>query len=449
MKASVEKIEKNQVKLTIEVDAQDFEKSVEKAYHKNKRKIAVPGFRKGKAPRKIIEHYYGEGVFYEDALNEACPDAYIKAVEETGIEPVDQPEIEIVQVGSGKNLIFHATVTVKPEVELGQYKGIEIEKVEYNVTDQDVDQRIEQVREQNARWISVEDGPAKEGHRLTIDFKGYINGEAFEGGSAEKFDLELGSGQFIPGFEEQLVGVKAGEEKEIKVTFPEDYAVENLKGKEATFVVKVHDIKEKELPALDDEFAKDVSEFDTLDEYRADIKNSMEKNAQEAAKAEMETKLIEKISQNAKVDIPDVMVERQLDNMMQDFDFRLRFQGMDLERYVSIMGISMDEFRAQYKDEAYNRVKNQLVLEKIIKVEKIEATDEDLEKEYKRLAEQYNQDVDQVKKSYEGREDGLKDSIVIQKTIDFLMDNAVLVEKSDDEASEQSKEAEESKETEE
>lgn len=446
MRTSVEKIEKNQVRLKIEVDAQEFEKSIEKAYHKNKKNIAVPGFRKGKAPRKIIEHYYGEGIFYEDALNEACPEAYIKAVEETGIEPVDQPDIEIIQVGSGQNLIFNATVTVKPEVELGEYKGIEIEKVEYNVTDQDVEDRIEQVREQNARWISVEDGPAKEGDRLTIDFKGYINGEAFEGGSAENFALELGSGQFIPGFEEQLVGVKAGEEKEIKVTFPEDYHAEDLKGKEATFVVKVHDIKEKELPALDDDFAKDVSEFDTLDEYKADIKSSMERNAQEAAKAEMENKLIEKISENAKVDIPDVMVERQLDTMMRDFDFQLRFQGMDLERYVNIIGMSMDDFRAQYKDEAYNRVKNQLVIEKIIQVEKIEVTEEDFEKEYARLAEQYKQDVEQVKKRYEGREEGLRDSIQIQKAIDFLMDNAVLVEKSEDEDSDQSKEAE-SKET--
>lgn len=446
MRTSVEKIEKNQVRLKIEVDAQEFEKSIEKAYHKNKKNIAVPGFRKGKAPRKIIEHYYGEGIFYEDALNEACPEAYIKAVEETGIEPVDQPDIEIIQVGSGQNLIFNATVTVKPEVELGEYKGIEIEKVEYNVTDQDVEDRIEQVREQNARWISVEDGPAKEGDRLTIDFKGYINGEAFEGGSAENFALELGSGQFIPGFEEQLVGVKAGEEKEIKVTFPEDYHAEDLKGKEATFVVKVHDIKEKELPALDDDFAKDVSEFDTLDEYKADIKSSMERNAQEAAKAEMENKLIEKISENAKVDIPDVMVERQLDTMMRDFDFQLRFQGMDLERYVNIIGMSMDDFRAQYKDEAYNRVKNQLVIEKIIQVEKIVVTEEDFEKEYARLAEQYKQDVEQVKKRYEGREEGLRDSIQIQKAIDFLMDNAVLVEKSEDEDSDQSKEAE-SKET--
>ncbi len=440
MKATVEKIEKNQVKLKIEVDAQDFEKSLERAYHKNKRHITVPGFRKGRAPRKIIERYYGEGIFYEDALNEACPDAYIKAVEETGIEPVDQPEIEIIQVGSGKNLIFNATVTVKPEVELGEYKGIEIEKVEYNVTDRDVDERLELIREQNARWIAVEDEPAEEGNRLTIDFKGYIDGEAFEGGSAENFVLELGSGQFIPGFEEQLVGTKAGEQKEIKVTFPEDYAVEDLKGKEATFVVKVHDIKKKELPALDDEFAKDVSEFETLDEYKADLKKSMERNAKETAKAEMEMKLIEKVSENAKVDIPEVMVERELDNIIRDFDFRLRFQGMDLERYVEIIGTSMDEFRAQYRDEAYNRVKNQLVIEKIIQVENIEVTDEDLEKEYEKLAEQYKQEVEQVKKNYKGREEQLKNSIVVQKAIDFLMDNAVLVEKSNDEAPEQSEE---------
>lgn len=443
MKASVEKIEKSQVKLKIEVDAKDFEKAVEKAYQKNKNRIMVPGFRKGKAPRKIIERYYGETIFYEDALNEACPDAYVRAVEETRIEPVDQPNIEIVQMGPGENLIFNATVTVKPEVELGEYKGIEIEKVEYNVTDQDVEERINQIREQNARWLSVEDGTAKEGHRLTIDFKGYINGEAFEGGSAEKFPLELGSGQFIPGFEEQLVGTKVGEEKEIQVVFPEDYHVEELKGKEATFSVKVHEIKEKELPALDDEFAKDASEFDTLDEFRADIKKSMEKNAQERAKAEMENQLLKKVTENAHVDIPDVMVETQLDSILRDFDFGLRFQGLDLERYLQIIGISMNDFRAQYKDEAYNRVKTQLVLEKIASEEKIEATEEDLEKEYARMAEQYKQDVEKVKENYKGREQGLKESIAIQKTIDFLMDNAVQIEKAHNESTEQSEKTEE------
>jgi len=443
VKATVEKIDKNQVKLKIEVDAQEFEKSMEKAYQKNKNKIVIPGFRKGKAPRKIIERYYGEAIFYEDALNDACPNAYIKAVEETGIEPVDQPEIEVIQVGSGENLIFNATVTVKPEVELGEYKGIEIDKVEYNVTDQDVEQRIEQVREQNARWISLENGTAEKGHRLTIDFKGYINGEAFEGGSADNFALELGSGHFIPGFEEQLIGASIGEEKEIKVVFPEDYHAEDLRGKEATFTVKVHDIKKKELPELDDEFAKDVSEFNTLEEYKADLKKSMERSAQERAKFEMENQLLQKVVENAKVDIPDVMVETQLDSIMQEYDFRLRFQGLDLQRYLQIIGTSMDDFRAQYKDEAYNRVKSQLVLEKIALEEKIEVTDEDLDKEYERIAEESKQDIEKVKQNYKGREQGLKASLLIQKTIDFLMDNAVQVEKPQSESPEEEEKTEE------
>jgi trigger factor len=440
VKTSVEKLENSKVKLEIEVDAQQFDEAMEKAYLKNRGSITIPGFRKGKAPRKIIERYYGEGIFYEDAINEACPKAYDEAVRESGIEPVEQPTIDIVQIGGGQNFIFTAEVTVKPEVELGQYKGIEINKVEYNVTDQDIDEQLEMVREQNARWISVEDRAAKEGDLLTIDYKGYVDGEAFEGGTAENQTLEIGSQRFIPGFEEQLIGVKVGEEKEIQVTFPEEYHAEDLKGKEATFEIKVHEIKEKELPELDDEFVKDISEFDTLEEYKDNLRKTMEENSKQREKVEMENQLLEKVVENAKVDIPEVMVENEIDAMVRDMDFRLRYQGMNLQTYLDMINTTMEDFRAQFKDDAYNRVKLQLTIDQIIKEEKIEATDEDLEREYTRIAEEYKLDLDRVKNDYQGREEGLKNSLAVQKAVDFLMEHAVVVEKQEETQEEQESE---------
>ena len=446
MKTSVEKLENNKVKLEIEVDAQQFDEAMQKAYLKNRNHITIPGFRKGKAPRQIIERYYGEGIFYEDAINEACPKAYEEAVRESGIEPVDQPTIDIVQIGGGQNLIFTAEVTVKPEVELGQYKGIEINKVEYNVTDQDIDDQLEMIREQNARWVAVQDRPAKEGDLLTIDYKGFVDGEAFEGGTAEKQTLEIGSQRFIPGFEEQLVGMNIGDEKEIQVTFPEEYHAEDLKGKDATFEIKVHEIKEKELPELDDEFVKDISEFDTLEEYKANLRKTMEENAKQREKIEMENQLLEKVVENAKVDIPEVMVENEIDAMVRDMDFRMRYQGLDLQTYLDMINTSTEDFRAQFKDEAYNRVKLQLTLEQVIKEEKIEVSDEDLEREYAKIAEQYKLDLDRVKKDYQGREEGLKRSLAVQKAVDFLMENAVIVEKQEEAQEDQESKEEEAQE---
>ena len=443
MKTSVEKLENSKVKLEIEVDAQQFDEAMQKAYIKNRKHINIPGFRKGRAPRQIIERYYGEGIFYEDAINEACPKAYEEAVRESGIEPVDQPTIDIVQIGGGKSLIFTAEVTVKPEVELGQYKGIEINKVEYNVTDQDIDDQLQMIREQNARWVSVQDRPAKEGDLLTIDYKGYVDGEAFEGGTAENQTLEIGSQRFIPGFEEQLVGMNVGDEKEIQVTFPEEYHAENLKGKEATFEIKVHEIKEKELPELDDEFVKDISEFDTLEEYKANLRKTMEENAKQREKVEMENQLLEKVVENAKVDIPEVMVENEIDAMVRDMDFRMRYQGLDLQSYLDMINTSMEDFRAQFKNDAYNRVKLQLTLEQVIKEEKIEASDEDLEREYAKIAEQYKLDVDRVKNDYQGQEESLKRSLAVQKAVDFLMENAVIVEKQEQTQEEEQESTEE------
>ncbi|NLN40705.1 MAG: trigger factor [Clostridiales bacterium] len=443
MKTSVEKLENSKVKLEIEVDAQQFDEAMQKAYIKNRKHINIPGFRKGRAPRQIIERYYGEGIFYEDAINEACPKAYEEAVRESGIEPVGQPTIDIVQIGGGKSLIFTAEVTVKPEVELGQYKGIEINKVEYNVTDQDIDDQLQMIREQNARWVSVQDRPAKEGDLLTIDYKGYVDGEAFEGGTAENQTLEIGSQRFIPGFEEQLVGMNVGDEKEIQVTFPEEYHAENLKGKEATFEIKVHEIKEKELPELDDEFVKDISEFDTLEEYKANLRKTMEENAKQREKVEMENQLLEKVVENAKVDIPEVMVENEIDAMVRDMDFRMRYQGLDLQSYLDMINTSMEDFRALFKNDAYNRVKLQLTLEQVIKEEKIEASDEDLEREYAKIAEQYKLDVDRVKNDYQGQEESLKRSLAVQKAVDFLMENAVIVEKQEQTQEEEQESTEE------
>jgi len=428
VKATAEKTEKNSVKLTIEIDAEEFDKSMQKAYLKNRKHITIPGFRKGRAPRKLIEQFYGEAIFYEDAANDIIFSTYDDAVKDTGIEPVSQPEIDIVQIGDGQNFIYSADVTVKPEVELGEYKGIEIEKVEYNVTDDDVEDKISQIREENARLISIEDRPVQEGDRVTLDYKGMIDGEAFEGGSAENASLEIGSDTFIPGFEEQLLGMNIGDEKEINVTFPADYHVEELKGKEAMFKVNLKDIKEKELPELDDEFAKDVSEFDTLDEYKADVKEKLEELAQNNMKAEMENNLLQKIVENANVDIPDPMIDSEIDRQINELDFTLRYQGLSLEQYLTFTGTSMDDIRSQYRDQAYNTVKLGLVLEKIGEVEEIEVDDDDLEKEFERLSEQYGRDVEDIKKDFEPNVEYIRGNLKTQKTVDFLMDNVIIVE---------------------
>jgi trigger factor len=423
-KTTLEKLDNNKVKLTIHVGQDSFEEGMQKSYLKNRKSISIPGFRKGKVPRKVMEQYFGESILYEDAINEVFPPAYDQAVKETGIEPVDRPELDIVQIGSGQDFIFTAEVTVKPEVELGQYKGFEVDRVEYIVTDEEVEERIKQTLEQNARWVSVEDRPVKTGDRVILDYSGSIDGELFEGGTAEKQNLEIGSGHFIPGFEEQMVGMELGEEKDLKVTFPEEYHAEELRGKEATFHVKLHEIKEKELPDLDDEFAKDVSEFDTLDEYRADIKQKLEKNAEERSNTELKNNLIDLAVNNAKVDIPDVMVDFELDNMLRDIDNQLRYNGLNIESYLKIANTSIDDFRAQYKDDAYNRVKTQLVIEAIGKAENIEVSEEDYEKQYELLAKQYNQEVETIKKSLQGGLEHLENSIIAEKTIELLVDEA-------------------------
>ena len=431
VKVTMENLENNKVKLEVHVDLETFDKGMDKSYLKNRKGISVPGFRKGRVPRKIIERHYGESIFYEDAINEVFPDAYDEAVREMSIEPVDKPVLDIIQVGNGQELIFTAEVIVKPEVELGQYKGIEVEIAEYNVTDDEVNHQLEHALENNARWISIEDRGVKNGDRVSLDYSGSIDGELFPGGTAEQQSLEIGSNQFIPGFEEQLVDMMPEEERDITVKFPEEYQAEELKGKDAVFHVKIHEIKEKELPDLDDEFAKDVSEFDSLDEYKADLKQKLQDNANEQSKTTMENDLVKKISENAKVEIPDVMVEKEIDGMIREMEYRLKYNGLDLEKYLKMTNTSLDDFRAQYRDDAYNRVKTQLVLEAITKAENITATEEDIEKKYVKLADQHKRDIEDIKKNFSNNLKYIEGGILVQKTIDQLMADATLVEKKD------------------
>ncbi|MTI65514.1 MAG: trigger factor [Firmicutes bacterium] len=428
MNSTVEKKENNKVTLKIEVEESKFEEGIQKSYKKNRGRFNIPGFRKGKVPRKIIEMNYGVEVFYEDAVNFILPEAYDKAIEEHGLEPVDRPDIDIEELEKGKPVIFKAEVTVKPEVDLGEYKGIEVEKVEYNVTEDDVDEEIKNMQERNARIIEVEDRKSKEGDTLVLDYEGYIDGEKFEGGSAENQTLELGANKFIPGFEEQLVEKEAGEETEIKVTFPEDYQAEDLAGKEATFKVKIHEIKEKELPELDDEFAKDVSEFDTLEELKEDTKKKLEEQAENKEKAERENNVIEKVNENCEVDIPEAMIESQLENEVRNFEYRLRYQGLDMDKYFELTNTSLEDLKEQMRPNAEKVVKSDLVLETIGEKEDIEVTDEELNEELEKLAEQYNQDIAKFKKNMRDQDlDYIKKGIIKKKTVQYLVDNAKMV----------------------
>lgn len=428
MNVKVENIEKNVVQLEIEVESGKFEQGMQKSYLKNVKKYNVPGFRKGKAPRNIIERYYGEQVFYEDAINIVCADAYDEAVEQNNIFPVDRPDIDIKQIGKGENLIFTASVTVKPEVELGQYKDIEVEKIETNVTDEDVDKEIQKTADKNARVITVEDRPIQTDDIAIINFEGFVDGVAFEGGKGEDFSLTIGSGQFIPGFEEQLIGLNAGEEKDVNVTFPEDYNSVELAGKPTLFKVKVNEIKFREIPALDDEFAKDVSEFDTLAEYKEDVKKQLVKTAEQKAEHETEDKVVDKVVENTNIEVPQVMVDKRVESLIYDFQMRLQYQGLDLGHYMSMMGMDMDTFKQQFAVRAEKEVKSQLVLEKVGQVENIDATEEELSEEIKKLAENYKQSEEDFKKYLKDDDmEYIKKDLILKKTVGFLMENAKIV----------------------
>ena len=425
MKVTKEQQEKNSVKLTITVDEETFEKGVQKAYLKNVKKIALPGFRKGKAPRKIIEQYYGAGVFFEDAINFVCPEAYEEALKETGVEAVSRPEIDVVEIESGKDFVFTATVTTKPEVELGDYNAISVKKVTYRTTQKEIEAEIKKVQEQNARIIPVEDRAVKEGDLTVIDFEGFTDGVAFDGGKGTDYSLEIGSGAFIPGFEDQLVGAEIGKEVEVNVTFPKDYHSEEKKKKKAMFKVTVKEIKEKQLPEINDDFVKDVSEFDTLDDYKKDIKEKIAKSNEQRGRQETENNVIDEVLKIATVEIPDCMIDTQLENIARDFDYRLSMQGLNLAKYLEMTGSNIDAFKEQFKDQAEKQVKTSLVLEAVAKAENVKATEKDIEAEMKKVAESYNMELDKVKDLFKDEErKSLENEIITQKTVDLLVKNA-------------------------
>ncbi|MBE5877912.1 MAG: trigger factor [Lachnospiraceae bacterium] len=396
MSLKVEKLEGNMAKLTIEASAEDFEKALESAFQKNKGKLSVPGFRKGKVPRKMVEQMYGKEVFYEDAANALIPYAYSKALEECEEEIVSQPKIDVVQVEAGKPFIFTAEVALKPEVTLGKYKGVSVKKADLTVTDEEVDAALDRERESNARTITVEDRAVKDGDMTVLDFEGFVDGVAFEGGKGENYPLTIGSNSFIPGFEAQLVGAELNKEVEVNVTFPEDYHAAELAGKPAVFKCTIKEIKEKELPALDDEFASEVSEFDTLAEYKEDIKKNLVAKKEEAAKREKEDAVIEAIIADAKMDIPEAMIQTQQRQIVDDFAQRLQMQGLSIEQYFQFTGLTAEAFLEQAKPQAEKRIKSRLVLEAVVAAEKIESTEEEYKEEIAKMAEMYKMEVAKV-----------------------------------------------------
>lgn len=421
------KTEKNVATLSITVPAADFEAAVQKTYMKERGKFNLQGFRKGKAPRKIIEMNYGEGVFFDGALDVALSPAYAKAIEELKIEPVARPDIDIKEIGKGKDLVFEAVVAVKPEVTIGEYKGLEVEAVKAEVSEEDLATELKKQQEMNGRLVAVEDRAIEDGDTAIIDFEGFVAEEAFEGGKGENHNLVIGSGSFIPGFEEQLIGKNIGENVEVNVTFPEPYQSAELAGKDAVFKVEVKGIKVKELPELDDEFAKDTSEFDTIEELKTDIKAKMEESAKSQSEAATRDRVIDAVVANMTAEIPDQMVEAEIDGMLQDFEYQLRYQGLDLEKYLEFTGSNMQTMRETMQDDALVRVRTSLTLETISKQESIEVTDEDLEKEFERLAEQQGQAVEEVKKMFGTQTEYMKASIETRKTVDFLVENTKLV----------------------
>ncbi len=425
MSLQVEKLEKNMAKLTIEVPAEELEKAIENVYQRTKKNISIPGFRKGKVPRKMVERMYGKEVFYEDAVNDLLPDAYEAALDECEEEIVSSPKIEVVQVEAGKPLIFTAEVATKPEIGLGKYKGVKIDKIDTEVTEEEVNAELDRERENNARNIAVEDRPVKDGDMTIIDFEGFVDGVPFEGGKGEDYPLTIGSGAFIPGFEEQLVGAEIGKEAEVNVTFPENYQAEELKGKAALFKCTVKEIKEKELPELDDEFASEVSEFDTLAEYKEDIKKNLTERKEREAKNAKEDAVIDAIINDSDIEIPEPMLETQQKQMADDFAQRIQMQGIKLEQYFQITGSNYDTLLEQIKPQAEKRIKSRLVLEAVVAKEGIEVSEEEYVKETERMAEIYQMEAEKVREMLGDKEKGqvMKD-LAIQKAVEFVVENA-------------------------
>ena len=425
MSVQVEKLEHNMAKLTIEVPETELEAAIEKAYQKQKKSISLPGFRKGKAPRVMIEKMYGKGVFLEDAANSLIPVQYSLAAGESGLEIVSQPTIDVTQLEPGKPFIFTAEVAVKPEVTLGEYKGVEVEKQNTEVLDEEIDAEIFKERESNSRMIDVEDRAVENGDTVNLDFEGFVDGEPFEGGKGEGYPLVIGSNTFIPGFEEQLIGANIDEEKEVNVTFPEDYQAEELKGKAAVFKCKVNRIQKKELPEVDDEFAKDVSEFDTLEEYKADIRKKLAEEKEKDAQRAKEDAVINKIIETSEMDIPDAMVDAQIDQMADDFGRRMQSQGLSLEQYFQFTGLTMEKLRDELKPQALKRIQTRLVLEKIAEVEDIQPTEEQVDEEIKKMAEMYNMEADKLKEMIgEYEMEQMKKDMAVQQAVTFVADAA-------------------------
>ncbi|MFR2571360.1 MAG: trigger factor [Clostridia bacterium] len=425
MECKVEKTKNaNEVKLNITIEAEKFDEAIKKVYFKSAKYFNIPGFRKGKAPINIVEKYYGKEIFYEDAFNDVVPEELEKAVEENKLEVVSRPDIDVTQIGKGQDLIFTAVFQTKPEVKLGKYKGVEIEKIQYKVTAKDVEHELGHMQEHNSRLISIEDRPVEKGDIANIDFEGFVDGVAFDGGKAEGHDLEIGSNTFIPGFEDQVIGMKIDEEKDIKVTFPKEYFSKDLAGKEATFKVKVNEIKKKELPKLDDDFAKDVSEFDTLKELKASIKEKQQKQNDEKAKYETQEAVMKAVCDDMKVEIPSGMIETETENMTREMEQRLSYQGLKLEQYLQMMGKTKEDMQKEYEPQAVESIKSRLALEAVIKAEKIEVPDVDVDEKIKEMAKNYGKENDEEFLKNENVRNYIKQGLESEKAIDFLVKNA-------------------------
>ena len=426
MSLQVENLEKNMAKLTIEVPASEFEKALQSAYNKQKKSISVPGFRKGKVPRQMVEKMYGPEIFYEDAANELIPTAYEEELKNCDLEIVSRPTVDIVQIKKGENFIFTAEVAVKPEVTLGEYKGMEVDKTSTRVTQKEVEAKIKEEAEKNARTVTVEGRPVQDGDEVILDFEGFVDGEAFEGGKGENYPLTIGSGSFIPGFEEQLVGTEAEKEVEVKVTFPEEYHAEELKGKEAVFKCTVHEIKEKQIPEIDDEFAAEVSEFDTLDEYKADVKAKIKEQKENEGKQKKEDQAVEQAVANATMEIPEAMIDEQVRQMVNEFAQNMQYQGISFEQYCQITGMTLEKIQEETRPQAVKRIETRLVLEAIAKAENIEVTEERLDEEIKKMAESYNMEADKLKELMgEEEKKQMMEDIAVQDAVTFLVENAV------------------------
>lgn len=425
MAVKCEEVEKNLSKLTFEVSSEEFEKAIDKVYNRNKSKFNVPGFRKGKAPKSIIIKYYTKAVFYDDALNDLLPGAYEAALKESGLDVVARPEFDVEEIKEGEPVVFTALVTTRPEVKLGEYKGIKVAKVDYTITDEDIDKDIAATQQRNARLVTVDDRAVQSGDIAVIDFEGFVDDVAFEGGKGEGYELEIGSNTFIPGFEDQLIGANVDDLVDVNVTFPEEYHAEELKGKPAVFKVKVNEIKVRELPELDDDFASEVSEFDTMAEYRADVKTKLEEKAKEKAEAEIQNAVVEKAVENAEFDVPEAMIDNQINNMINDFAQRLSYQGMSLDMYIQYTGQTIDAMKETYREQAVKQVNAGLVIDAISKAEAIEVSPEEVEMNLVDMSKKYNMELDKLKELISEPElESIKKEMVFTKTIEMLTNNA-------------------------